>query len=182
MVLKFIKRILGKKENTGDLENFKIQAEKILNTPVKIDKRGMSDENNFSRVIMEFASPVLEKTDDINEKRIIIGVAAACWNLSFLEEEKRKKAIQDFLTKLEARTPETRKSLLENVRFLIKRKKDFFPDDKRILMGYEISGEREELKINVVFSDPEQAKKRRWEINESKKEKCKEKKKYYSGN
>ncbi|MCM8775583.1 MAG: hypothetical protein NC930_04435 [Candidatus Omnitrophica bacterium] len=131
--------------------NSPIKDAVVVQAPPQMEK--------MSEVIMDFAEPLLkdlERTsgiemDDQLQKNIII-FAIFAWNAALLpapEREKMKKSIITGLPRpLNAKDFELAASYWFDE--LIKRKKEFFSDNRRYIVDFEFSGSGDTLYLNVM--------------------------------
>jgi hypothetical protein len=95
----------------------------------------------MSDVLVDFAQPLLDTARSEDDFRLAIMIAAACWNLSLLPESERSAPLQQ-LTSSEMFKPglEASQELERHMRALVARKEALFPDDKRVILDYQVSG------------------------------------------
>jgi len=109
----------------------------------------------MSDVLVEVAQPMIDKAQNQAQFQLAIGLAAACWNLSLMPADKRPASIEDTIREL-VKPGQPIDDVREVVRLLIARKETLFPDDKRLITTYQVSGERGNADIVVEYSPPEQ--------------------------
>ena len=91
----------------------------------------------MSQVLLDFARPLLDTVDDDGFKNVII-FAALCWNISFLPEQKQNKELQSVLDELSKSNPLMRPELEAWAKALLRRKKAFFTDERRMVVNYKV--------------------------------------------
>jgi hypothetical protein len=106
----------------------------------------------MSEVIMEFASPMLEKSTDDEMSRNIISFAILAWNLALHKERGNDAAYQELHDMaLSSYTDETgRQQFHHFLAMLLQRKREFFSDYKRFILDYELSFTRDNMHLDVV--------------------------------
>ena len=109
----------------------------------------MGSEVKMSQVIIDFAEPVLERAKTEKEFRTGIGLATLAWNASLLPEAEREKVINKPLIES---LPDATDTALVALEMLIARKHQYFPDNKRVIMDYELSGTPPNLHLSVISS------------------------------
>lgn len=102
----------------------------------------------MSNVLVDFAQPLLDAARNEGDFRLAITVAAACWNLSLLPESERSAALKDFKPGFE--TPQ---ELERQMRLLVARKEALFPNDKRVILDYQVSGGPQDGNVVVRYQD-----------------------------
>ena len=105
-------------------------------------------EEKISEVLMEFIEPYIKslKTDEEHKKLITLAIVA--WNTALLPEEEQQEMVDEALSK--AVPPDTRTPLKRIMNQLIERKKKYFSDNKRFILGYELSRSGESLSLSVA--------------------------------
>ncbi len=109
----------------------------------------MGSEVKMSQVIIDFAKPVLETANTEEEFRKGIGLAALAWNTSLLPEVERDEMISQSIS---SSIPDAADSVLVALEMLIARKHQYFPNNNRYIMDYELSGTPPDLHLSVVSS------------------------------
>jgi len=99
-----------------------------------------------SEILMEFAQPWLDQTENDNQRRAAIGMAVLAWNMAALPESERP----------EGNNPEIAEKLGEPgmaiLKEMIARKLALYPEETRTILDYEISGGSETMRVDVVYS------------------------------
>jgi hypothetical protein len=103
----------------------------------------------MSEVLLDFARPMLDIVDDEGFKNVII-FSALCWNLSFVPEQKQQKQLQPILDELSKSDPLMRPELNAWARALLDRKKAFFANDRRMVLDYEVTEEKDSHHLFVA--------------------------------
>jgi hypothetical protein len=105
----------------------------------------------MSEVLLDFARPLLDEYGD-DDFQSIIGFSAACWDISFMPEEKRQKELESLLDLMEINNPADRQQVENQARMLLERKKSLFADDKRMVKNYHIVDEGGYNRLFVLSS------------------------------
>ena len=116
----------------------------VPESSVIVEPRGV---DKMSEIILDFAEPFLEFVD--NEKAILT-LAMAAWNIAIFPEEDRDAKIDELVIKCFPQDdPQPLEVIKAVVGRLITRKLKLYPDNKRILLGYEFieSGNRRMLNV-----------------------------------
>jgi hypothetical protein len=109
----------------------------------------------MSDALVEVAQPMIEEAQNEEQFRLVIGFAAMCWNLSLLPADLRPAHTEDMIREL-VPPGQPMDDMQEVVRLLIARKEALFPDDKRLITTYQVSGSRGNANIVVEYSPPAQ--------------------------
>jgi hypothetical protein len=92
---------------------------------------------------MEFAQPRLDAARNDDQRKTVVGMAVLAWNMAAIPEPERWEG--DFVENLgEAGT-----AILKE---MIARKLALYPEETRPILDYQITGEQENLRVDVVFS------------------------------
>jgi hypothetical protein len=96
-----------------------------------------------SEILMEFAQPRLDAARNDDQRKTVVGMAVLAWNMAAIPEPERWEG--DFVENLgEAGT-----AILKE---MIARKLALYPEETRPILDYQITGEQENLRVDVVFS------------------------------
>ena len=94
----------------------------------------------LSNILMKFATPLLGDNKDKASVEGTIGMVIMCWNIGTVEyqaaQKMRDELINTFMAKLDEDLME---ELEKEFDLLIAAKRAFFPDDPRIVVGYDLS-------------------------------------------
>ena len=106
----------------------------------------------MSEIIIDYARPLLNGAKNDEEQKKAISIAIAIWNLSLYPEEMQSEyigKITEIMTasRKDGRLTDDEKEVLN---FLIKRKKTFFADIKRVILDYDYVETPKGFHINVV--------------------------------
>jgi len=105
----------------------------------------------MSEVIMDFAQPFLIESKDEESARKAIGLAILIWNVSLLPESDQDNLIQEICSGLSPSNDATDFSTaMHYVNMLLERKKKYFPNNKRAIIDYQISGSGKSRRLDVA--------------------------------
>ncbi len=107
----------------------------------------------MSEVLLEFAEPLLEDSDDDEAFGGKIALAALSWNLTFMSPNEHEAALNNMVEELGGRDAFIRHGIRDSVRMLINRKRALFANDNRLIINYEIVGEKSGPRL-LVMSTP----------------------------
>jgi hypothetical protein len=106
----------------------------------------------MSEVLLEFAEPLLEDSDDDESFRSKIALAALSWNLTFVPPNEQEATLNNMVEKLGGRDVFVRRGIQESIRMFIDRKRTLFADDNRLIVNYEIVKEKTGPRLLVMSS------------------------------
>jgi len=117
----------------------------ILEGSVIVEPKGR---DKMSEILIDFAKPLLELVD--NEKAMLT-LAMTVWNIAIFPEEDREAKIDELVIKC---FPQDDPQSLEKIRvvvgMLVLRKLKMYPDNERILLGYEFIESGDKRTLNVM--------------------------------
>jgi hypothetical protein len=113
--------------------------------------RDLNGVRKMSEIILDFAQPLLDKTDgSLEGQKKALSVATIAWNIALMDD------IDEQLEKLEDHMRSEDDQFLEDMSVilssLVQRKLDFYSDVKRMVMDYDIVDTGEGFHLNVVSS------------------------------
>lgn len=107
-----------------------------------------------SEMVVHFAGEYLALGEDMEHKQQLLNSAVSAWNIACLNEQKREKAIKKYLEGWKSFNPTHGKDMLEGVeediRLLIKRKLELYPDIKKQIIRAHIQDEQGKDRITVA--------------------------------
>jgi hypothetical protein len=105
----------------------------------------------MSKVIVDFAEPLLDQVEDDRAARITLGMAIVAWNAALLPDTEREEVMAPFLRNLEGEAGSLLAKEADQVfHMLLERKRALFADNARAILGYEIVEGGEGLRLNVA--------------------------------
>jgi hypothetical protein len=111
---------------------------------LKIVKRRTG--RKVSEILMEFAKPWLDELRHDDQRKTIIGMAVLAWNMAAIPEPERWDGVSpEFAEKF----GEPVKAIL---RQMIAKKLALYPKETRSILDYEITGNGDSMRVEVVFS------------------------------
>ncbi len=117
----------------------------IPTSSVIVEPKGM---DKMSEILIDFADPLLELAD--NEKAMLT-LAMAAWNIAIFPEKDREAKIDEFVTKcFPPDDPQALEKISAIVGMMVLRKLKLYPDNERILLGYEIIESEDKRMLNVM--------------------------------
>jgi hypothetical protein len=135
-----------------NLERLGVARDILINPP---------DQAKMSEVLLEFASPLFDPSDDDEYFGKAIALAAASWNAALLPSEKQEASIEGLIDKISSSgacdvdtAREINASLKEIVLMLLERKRSYFPDNKRVIVDYQISNFKDQRNVLVASTLP----------------------------
>ncbi len=136
---------MGAKKAQMDLAARMAKERSVPEGSVIVEPRGM---DKMSEILIDFAEPLPELVD--NEKAMLT-LAMTAWNISIFPEKDRDAKIDELVTKC---FPQDDPQSLEKIRavvgMLVLRKLEMYPDNERILLGYEFIESGNKRMLNVM--------------------------------
>ena len=131
-----LKRATTKPSMEAALERFKAAT-----TPSGAIIEDRTGEPKMSEILLDFAAPLLDMADtnDKDEVRMILSMAATAWNAAIMEDTAGKQALDRLLAPLLKEDPEGKPGLQPYVRMLMDRKREEFGDVQRVITSYEVT-------------------------------------------
>lgn len=114
------------------------------NDPEMLVVKDMPGQEKMSQVILDFAKPLLELSDDVEWKMTILDVAIVAWNFSLLPPEEQSRASQELDETFDT---DEAKDVFE---FLLQRKEESFLENHRVIVDYTVHQAGNKLKFNVI--------------------------------
>jgi len=105
------------------------------------------DKEKMSEVIVEYARPLLDSAETVEEQKQAIGFAISCWNASFIETEKRDALIAETFAETEEMLNLATREVME---FMVNRKEDLFPHNERIVQNWLIKDKAGQLYFEIA--------------------------------
>jgi hypothetical protein len=93
----------------------------------------------MSEVLSDFVEPYLEFADTEEAYRKLLTLAIVAWNTCLLPEEKHQDMIDGTLEAMPETAEEVKTGLREIVNMLMARKKAYFSEYRRMILGYELT-------------------------------------------
>ncbi len=116
-------------------------------TPIVMSK----DSKKMSEILVEFAEPLFEITDD-EEKAYKFAMIA--WNASLLPREELAKSLETVVGEVSADDPQAGAAIKVMLAGMILRKLERYPDNRRTILGFEFTGSGENRVFNVLSTPP----------------------------
>jgi hypothetical protein len=114
--------------------------------------RNRPGEEKMSEVILAYAQPLMDFAENVEEQNKAISMAIICWNASVLGESERSLILAESLAGTEAMEGSGVQEVME---FMLKRKQDCFPSNKRRIVDWIVKDKGDQLHIEVATTLPE---------------------------
>ena len=125
-------------------------SQHVPNTQVIVTPAGTE---KMSEVILRFAEPLQD--DDGLVSKVMIEMAIILWNASFMPRDMQRRAVEDVVNVLPSHDSEARRELFFIVNMLLERKRQYFSNNKRMIMDYHITESAHGINLDVVSTVPE---------------------------
>ncbi len=112
----------------------------------------------MSEILLEYAQPLFEiiDEDDLNQFTLAVQVAILCWNVSLLPPDEQQQFLDSAGERVDIhRLPQYSKikqALQGIMNILIERRKTLYPNEKRLVMDFQIVDEPDQHRLFVVSS------------------------------
>ena len=93
------------------------------------------EQDKISAALLDLIDPYVDSSVDLDDFKSIVGVAALAWNLSHLSKSEQVRQMRKMYQDPEIREPEL---LIEVLQDLMARKSELFPDDSRLVVGWQV--------------------------------------------
>jgi hypothetical protein len=114
-----------------------------------------SGHEKMSEVLIDFASPLIEVFPGREDAHLTFSLATLAWNASLLPKRERKRLVGEIASELFPSDREGSETTKSFVNWMIKRKEQYFRDNKRFILDFQISGSGDDVRLSVVSSlDP----------------------------
>lgn len=109
----------------------------------------------MSEVILELADELLEMANTKRQYQSVIAIAALAWNLATFEDDTQNQhMLESFLTE-NVHDEQHKKDTLDIITALIKKKNRLFPDINRIIIDFQLVGNKRNFHLNVISTIPQ---------------------------
>ena len=108
-------------------------------------------EIKMSEVLEEFVRPYLGELKTHRRREMFVEIAIIAWNVAVLPEAARQSTLDEFLpAALKGKDLSTQQEMKQLIDELILRKQEFFADNRRLIVDYELLGTDDEFQIAVA--------------------------------
>jgi hypothetical protein len=104
----------------------------------------------MSEVLMDFADPLYDGSEDDALFESLIGFAVICWNISLMDEKDHPGLMKRVVNDLVSDTKMPRFEAEDLVRRFIERKKTLFEDDRRMIADFRVYKDKGQDRIMVM--------------------------------
>lgn len=145
-----------KRRNQTTFELEKLKRELLAQEPFKDQEIVFrSSPEKMSEVLLDFIAPYRSYANTLEAMEKLIALAIVAWNVALLEGAERQKLLDNSMSAILGTTEEEWKDdLLDVLTKMIRRKERFFADNKRFILHYRLSEDKQGLHLSVV-STPE---------------------------
>lgn len=107
----------------------------------------------MSAVILEYAEPLMEHAENVEQQNKAIAMAIICWNASLLSGEDRDRILAEAFAETGDMEDSGTQEVLE---FMLNRKQELFPDNKRMVADWIVKDKGDQLFIEVATTLPKE--------------------------
>ncbi len=126
-----------KKNNRYETVKRKVRSRDGFGKDVRfVSRRGGK---KMSDTLLEFAEPLIDPLVPNSEQEDKIALAAICWNLSLIPSEEKDEVIGGMFSRFKKELGSEDSLLMDSIlEEMLARKKELFPNDKRMIMEWNI--------------------------------------------
>jgi len=107
----------------------------------------------MSAVILEYAEPLMEAAENVEQQNKAVAMAIICWNASLIDEEHRDRIVAGAF----AETGEMEDSgVQEVIEFMLSRKEELFSHNKKMVVDWFVKDKGDQLVLEVATTVPKQ--------------------------
>jgi len=125
-------------------------SQHLQNTQVIVNPAGTE---KMSEVILRFAEPLKDAYGML--PKAMLEMAIILWNASFMPSDMQRKAVEDIVNVFPSDDSEARREMSFIAHMLLERKKQYFSENKRLIMDYHITESTHSIHVDVVSTVPE---------------------------
>jgi hypothetical protein len=125
-------------------------SQHLHNTQVILNPAGTE---KMSEVILRFAEPLKDEYGMV--PKAMLEIAIILWNASFMPSDMQRKALEDVVNVIPKENREAQRELCSIATMLLERKKQYFPENKRLIMDYHITESAHSIHLDVMSTVPE---------------------------
>jgi hypothetical protein len=130
-----------------NLQRLGVAPQDVLTKPPNQEK--------MSKVLLDFARPLLDRADEDEHFDKVIALAAACWNAALFPQEKQEACINDLIGIISTSgSPDDVDMARETIGTLLERKKRYFSENERFIVDYQITNSENQRNVLVASTLP----------------------------
>lgn len=134
---------MGKTRRTGTknpalLAQAKRTAQKILSTAKVQVRQDLPQEQKISHALQTLLRIDVPEGSPLSTYRIALDWIVLAWNASLQAPEKQAQVLREIADRLTEADPSMQRQALEDMKKLLISKQVFFPDDKRLVVSWDV--------------------------------------------
>lgn len=126
----------------------KKQQQKLQKRIRAIKERKEQASKGLSEIIMQFCKPLIAESHQLNGDENAVGLGVFAWNAAFLSRKRWSANLEKSLNRF-GLSEDAKATLEEIVAEMIRQKRLMYPDDRRVITGYDVHKEGAELDLTV---------------------------------
>jgi hypothetical protein len=112
----------------------------------------------MSEIILHLAEDLLEVAKTKPHYQFAITITCTAWNMAMLfEPEQHKEQIEKFITAFNVKDEEGKEEIRDMILSIIEKRNIYYPDIERLVMDYELLGNKGDFHLNVASTVPKGA-------------------------
>lgn len=111
-------------------------------------------DEKMSAVILEYAKPLMEHAENVEQQNKAIAMAIICWNASFVDEKQGDGMVGELAEAFEGTGGREDASVREVIQFMLSRKEELFSHNKRRVADWFVKDQGDQLVLEVATMTP----------------------------
>jgi hypothetical protein len=108
-------------------------------------------EAKLSGALLDLVAPFVPYANTLNAFKALVGMGVAAWNLPLLKGQERQSFLSQVIQPILASGGQEGQTEAEDMfNTLVKRKKRYFAHDKRVIVSYHVSEDRDGFRVAVA--------------------------------
>lgn len=113
-------------------------------------------DEKMSAVILEYAKPLMEHAENVEQQNKAIAMAIICWNASFVAENHGDGMVAEIAEAFEGTGGTEDASVREVIQFMLSRKEDLFSHYKKRVADWFVKDQGDQLVLEVATLTPKE--------------------------
>lgn len=133
----------------------KLKRELMRDGLVADVRQAPSGEPKLSAALIKLVSPFAPHAKTLREYKVLIGIGVTAWNLPLLEGPEREDFYKQLIQPLlESGDEHMRREAKEMFSTLLKRREQYFADDKRLIVNFTVTDNGDEYNVAIATVMP----------------------------
>lgn len=145
---------MSARRGKGKMPKRMFRRERIAPPPIPPGSRVVYQEpgrEKMSEVLEEFVEPFRDREADADSYRMLLNMGMLAWNVALQPEEQREPSIDEVLGRaLAGAEPMALAAAKAIVEALVRRKLEFFADNRRMIYSFELTDRGDDFHLTVA--------------------------------